>query len=223
MKRLWLFGALAGLLLGSASPPEQAGSTPPSLPYAIVDCAPAVGYSCDPVAPAAPPPVSVSVASEPLGKVATPAVAESNEAEADVDLVAAAPEPEDSASGLKVLISLPEQKAYVFEDGELLATSRVSTGKPGHRTPVGTFHIMQKKVHHHSSKYDNAPMPFMQRLTSYGIALHAGHLPGYPASHGCIRLPRSFAKKLYGLTDVGTKVTVTNKRPKSAEDALRLT
>ncbi len=124
--------------------------------------------------------------------------------------------------GVRVVISIPQQKAYVFEDGELVATSPVSTGKPGHETPVGTFRILQKKVHHRSNRYANAPMPYMQRLTSYGIALHAGKLPGYPASHGCIRLPWSFAKKLYGITDFGTKVTVTDRRPKSANEALTL-
>jgi lipoprotein-anchoring transpeptidase ErfK/SrfK len=121
-----------------------------------------------------------------------------------------------------VLVSIPQQKAYVFEDGELLATSPVSTGKRGHETPAGTFRILQKKVHHRSNKYANAPMPYMQRLTNYGIALHAGKLPGYPASHGCIRLPWGFAKKLYGLTDHSTRVTVTHQRPKSAEHALNL-
>jgi lipoprotein-anchoring transpeptidase ErfK/SrfK len=131
-------------------------------------------------------------------------------------------EPSDAPGVIRVVVSIPLQKAYVFDDGELVATSPVSTGKKGHETPSGTFRILQKKVHHRSSKYDNAPMPYMQRLTNYGIALHAGALPGYPASHGCIRLPRSFAKKLYGLTDYSTKVTVTRKRLRSAKDALRL-
>ena len=123
---------------------------------------------------------------------------------------------------MRIVVSIPQQKAYVFREGELYATSPVSTGKRGHETPVGTFRVLQKKVHHRSNKYANAPMPYMQRLTSYGIALHAGHLPGYPASHGCIRLPRHFAKKLYGITDHGTKVTVTKRKPKSAEEARRL-
>jgi lipoprotein-anchoring transpeptidase ErfK/SrfK len=133
----------------------------------------------------------------------------------------ASPEPPPT-SGVRVVVSLPQQKLYLFEDGELVATSPVSTGKRGHATPTGTFPILQKKVHHRSSKYDNAPMPYMQRLTNYGIAIHAGALPGYPASHGCIRLPRSFAKKLYGITDYGTRVTITRGKPKSPEEALRL-
>jgi lipoprotein-anchoring transpeptidase ErfK/SrfK len=121
-----------------------------------------------------------------------------------------------------VVISLPQQKAYVFDGSDLIATSPVSTGKKGYETPAGTFRILQKKVHHRSNRYSNAPMPYMQRLTWQGVALHAGSLPGYPASHGCIRLPRSFAKKLYNLTNHSTNVTVTHTRPKSPEDALRL-
>ena len=91
----------------------------------------------------------------------------------------------------------------------LVATSLVSTGKRGHVTPTGTFHITQKQVFHRSNRYSNAPMPYMERLTSSGIALHAGHLPGYPASHGCIRLPLAFAKRLYRMTSFGTVVAVT--------------
>ena len=110
----------------------------------------------------------------------------------------------------------------MFRDGELWDTSPVSTGKRGHETPAGTFRILQKKVHHRSNLYDNAPMPYMQRLTWGGVALHAGRVPGYPASHGCIRLPRSFAKKLYKITDFATEVTVTHERIASAEQALLL-
>jgi len=113
---------------------------------------------------------------------------------------------------IRVVISLPQQKAFVFQGSELIASSRVSTGRRGHETPVGTFPIMQKKVRHFSNIYDNAPMPYMQRLTSGGVALHAGHVPGYRASHGCIRLPWSFAKKLFGMTRPGTPVVVTNDR-----------
>jgi len=123
---------------------------------------------------------------------------------------------------IKVVVSLPQQKAWVFRGGALIATSPVSTGKRGHETPAGTFPILQKQVHHRSNRYSNAPMPYMQRLTAYGIALHAGALPGYPASHGCIRLPHAFAKRLYGLTGPGTRVTVTRARFRSAAVAARL-
>jgi lipoprotein-anchoring transpeptidase ErfK/SrfK len=122
-------------------------------------------------------------------------------------------------SHVRIVISLPEQRAYVFKDGELWDSSRVSTGKKGKRTPVGTFTILEKAVWHRSNKYSNAPMPYMQRITWGGVALHAGYVPGYPASHGCIRLPRSFAKKLYKITNFSSTVVVTDKRIASAEEA----
>jgi hypothetical protein len=89
----------------------------------------------------------------------------------------------------------------------------VSTGRPGHATPYGVFTILQKAEVHHSSKYNNAPMPFMERLTGNGIALHGGSLPGYPASHGCIRLPHEFAKLLFGETALGMTVVIVNQAP----------
>ncbi|TKD50642.1 L,D-transpeptidase family protein [Sphingomonas baiyangensis] len=112
------------------------------------------------------------------------------------------------AGPVAVVISLPAQMAYIYRGGELLGVSTVSTGKAGKRTPVGSFTILQKKVFHRSNLYSNAPMPYMQRLTWTGIAMHAGDLPGYPASHGCIRFPAAFAKKLYDLTDMGGEVRV---------------
>ncbi len=122
-----------------------------------------------------------------------------------------------------IVVSIPSQRLYAFRDGELWDTSKVSTGRRGHETPVGVFPILQKKVHHRSNLYDDAPMPFMQRLTWDGVALHAGHVPGYPASHGCIRLPRAFAKKLYGITGFSsTAVIVTDERIGSADEALAI-
>ena len=85
-----------------------------------------------------------------------------------------------------------------------------STGRPGHRTPAGVFVILEKDKNHHSSTYDNAPMPYMERLTWGGVALHAGNLPGYPASHGCVRLPLEFAKLLFGVTTLGTPVVMAD-------------
>jgi lipoprotein-anchoring transpeptidase ErfK/SrfK len=111
---------------------------------------------------------------------------------------------------ISILVSLPEQRAYVYRGAELIGVTTVSTGKPGHETPVGEFTILQKRVHHRSNIYSNAPMPFMQRLTWDGIALHAGRNPGRPASHGCIRLPRAFAERLFSLTDLGGIVTITD-------------
>lgn len=111
---------------------------------------------------------------------------------------------------LSVVVSIPDQRAYVYRGGALVAVSTVSTGKEGHETPVGSFPILQKQVTHKSSLYDDAPMPFMQRLTWDGVALHAGANPGFPQSHGCVRLPTAFAKKLYGATKIGTSVTVVD-------------
>jgi hypothetical protein len=122
----------------------------------------------------------------------------------------AALQPAGGASGVTILISIPGQVAYVYRDGVLIAASTVSTGKPGKTTPAGDFTILQKRVHHRSNLYSNAPMPFMQRLTWDGIALHAGALPGYPASHGCIRFPREFARRLFEITALGTAVSVVN-------------
>ncbi|HEY0624764.1 L,D-transpeptidase family protein [Sphingomonas sp.] len=111
---------------------------------------------------------------------------------------------------ISILISLPGQIAYVYRDGVLIAASTVSTGKRGKSTPAGEFTILQKREFHRSNLYSNAPMPFMQRLTWTGIALHAGVLPGYPASHGCIRFPREFARRLFAITELGGQVSVVN-------------
>ncbi|MGH9547754.1 MAG: L,D-transpeptidase family protein [Terriglobales bacterium] len=130
------------------------------------------------------------------------------------------PVPRLHAKGdVRIVISLPAQRAYVFKDGELWDSSRVSTGRKGRRTPVGTYTILEKAVRHRSNKYSNAPMPYMQRITWGGVALHAGVVPGYPASHGCIRLPRSFAKRLYKITNFSSTVVVTDKSIGSAKAA----
>jgi len=84
----------------------------------------------------------------------------------------------------------------------------ISSGAAETPTPTGIFEILEKKPMHHSRKYDNAPMPFMQRIDQYGIALHAGHNPGHPASHGCVRLPKQFAAKLFAATGIGTQVLI---------------
>lgn len=123
-------------------------------------------------------------------------------------------QPERAASGeVEVVVSIPLQKAYVYRGGTLIGASTVSTGKPGHDTPAGRFNILQKREKHFSNLYDNAPMPFMQRLTWDGIALHAGAIPGEPASHGCIRLPKTFAAKLFAATELGATVLVVDDAP----------
>ena len=111
---------------------------------------------------------------------------------------------------ISIVVSIPQQLLYLYRGGNLVAVSTVSTGKPGKDTPTGEFTILQKNKHHRSNIYSNAPMPFMQRLTWDGIALHAGQLPGYPASHGCIRLPMAFARQLFAMTDLGVQVSVTD-------------
>lgn len=115
-----------------------------------------------------------------------------------------------SSEPVTVTVSLPLQRAYVYRGSTLIGVSTVSTGKAGHETPVGEFEILQKKVNHKSNLYNDAPMPYMQRLTWDGIALHAGKIPGRPASHGCIRLPAAFAKKLFAATQMGALVSVNN-------------
>ena len=115
-----------------------------------------------------------------------------------------------SSDLVRIVVSLPDQRAYVYRGDTLVAASTVSSGKDGKETPVGVFPVLQKQVMHKSNLYDSAPMPFMQRLTWDGVALHAGNNPGFPASHGCIRLPAAFAKKLFAITRVGTTVEVTD-------------
>lgn len=108
----------------------------------------------------------------------------------------------------RVVISLTDQLAYLYRGDALMAVATISTGIEGRDTPTGIFAVLDKKPFYRSKKYDNAPMPWMQRIDQYGIALHAGYNPGRPASHGCIRLPGAFAKKLYGVTGVGTPVYI---------------
>jgi len=128
-----------------------------------------------------------------------------------------------SAEGpVSIVVSLPLQRAWVFRSGVLIGVSTISSGQPGYDTPVGTFTILQKEVDHRSNIYDGAPMPYMQRLTWDGIALHAGQIPGHPASHGCVRLPRAFAERLFRLTQLGASVVITDEEPAAAEEAIAL-
>jgi len=124
------------------------------------------------------------------------------------DTQAAAVDP--IAQPVTVVVSIPMQRAYVYRGDSLIAAASVSTGKDGKDTPIGVFPILQKREMHRSNLYNSAPMPFMQRLTWDGVALHAGNNPGFPDSHGCIRLPTAFAKKLFSVTSVGTTVVVTD-------------
>jgi hypothetical protein len=121
--------------------------------------------------------------------------------------------PQRSPAGpILIIVSIPDQLVHVYRNGIRIAASTCSTGKPGHRTPTGAFKILQKDKHHRSSTYSNAPMPNMNRLTWSGIALHAGNLPGYPASHGCVRLPMQFSELLFGITRTGMTVVIADDR-----------
>jgi lipoprotein-anchoring transpeptidase ErfK/SrfK len=125
------------------------------------------------------------------------------------------------AGAVEIVVSLPQQRAYIYRANTLIGVTTVSTGRAGHRTPTGRFPIMEKHRTHFSSIYDGAPMPFMQRLTMGGIALHAGEIPNYPASHGCVRLPYAMAQNLFGVTQVRTVVHIVNAAP-TALNALQI-
>src|SRR6478609_6249662 len=107
-----------------------------------------------------------------------------------------------------VYVDLTRQRATVYRNGVRIGVSTISSGKEGHETPTGVFTILEKNVVHHSKTYDDASMPFQQRLTWMGVAMHAGNLPGYPASHGCVRLPMAFARKLFDVTPMGGTVVI---------------
>lgn len=110
---------------------------------------------------------------------------------------------------LVIVVSIERQKVTVYDTNGVFAESPVSTGMKGHSTPMGVFSVIQKHKFHHSNIYSGAPMPYMQRITWSGVAMHAGVLPGYPASHGCIRMPMSFAMKMWNWTRMGARVIVT--------------
>ncbi|MGZ2423722.1 L,D-transpeptidase family protein [Rhizobium laguerreae] len=116
------------------------------------------------------------------------------------------------ARTLQIIVSKDKQSLAVYDGTEVVATSKVSTGKDGHTTPSGIFSVLEKQKYHESNLYSNAPMPFMQRLTWSGIALHESNsVPRYPASHGCVRMPGAFAKMLYGMTDLSVPVIISDR------------
>ena len=117
--------------------------------------------------------------------------------------------PEISPQGpLMILISIPQQEMHVYRNGIMIGRSSVSTGSKGHDTPGGVFTILEKEKTHYSKTYNDAPMPNMQRLTWSGIAMHSGQLPGYAASHGCVRLPYDFSQLLFATTNTGGTVII---------------
>jgi len=115
------------------------------------------------------------------------------------------------AGPIVIFVDLSRQTATVYRNGVRIGVSTVSTGKPGHETPTGVFTILQKDADHHSSLYNNAPMKYQERLTWDGVALHAGGLPGYPESHGCVHLPLEFSKELFAVTHTGMTVVVAGR------------
>jgi lipoprotein-anchoring transpeptidase ErfK/SrfK len=114
------------------------------------------------------------------------------------------------ASVNRIVVSLADQSLYAYNGQKLVAYSNISSGKPGHETPTGDFTVSEKDPDHHSSIYENASMPFFMRLTDGGVGLHAGFIPGYPASHGCVRLPYGMAQELFQHVESGTPVEITS-------------
>lgn len=112
-----------------------------------------------------------------------------------------------------VSVNLETQTAAVYRNGIEIGSCLVSTGRKGYETPTGVFHILEKDADHHSATYGNAAMPYSERLTWGGVALHAGGLPGYPSSHGCVHLPFEFSKRLFAITDLGGTVIITKDGP----------
>ncbi|MGH6909987.1 MAG: L,D-transpeptidase family protein, partial [Phenylobacterium sp.] len=121
------------------------------------------------------------------------------------------------AGPILVYVDLSRQLATVYRNGVRIGVSTVSSGKEGYETPTGVFTILQKDATHRSNKYNNAAMPYQERLTWDGVALHAGGLPGYPESHGCVHLPLQFAKELFAITNLGVTVVVEG----NAQDHIR--
>jgi hypothetical protein len=118
------------------------------------------------------------------------------------------PKPIETDGPVLMLVSLNQQRIYVYDSNGFVVQTRVSSGRKGHETPVGIYSILEKKVDHTSNIYLDAKMPHMQRLTMTGIALHGGVIPGYPASGGCVRLPYDFARRLFNATDINQRVVI---------------
>ena len=109
---------------------------------------------------------------------------------------------------LTIVVSIAKQRVTLFSDGKQIAEAPVSTGTAGHETPLGIFAVISKARYHESNLYSSAPMPYMERITWSGVALHEGPLPGHAASHGCIRLPGAFAASLFKITKLGARVVI---------------
>jgi lipoprotein-anchoring transpeptidase ErfK/SrfK len=118
---------------------------------------------------------------------------------------------------LTIVVSLGKQTVSIYDHNQKIASSPISSGMSGRETPTGIFSIIEKNRYHYSNLYGGAPMPYMNRITNSGVAMHEGVVPGYPASHGCIRLPAAFARNLFGITEIGARVIVTYDDPTPAD------
>jgi hypothetical protein len=218
-----LLAAAAGSALLAAAPAGMAFATPGIAP----EEAPGGGIGATPAASSFDPAAGTAVAAPALGEAAAKSVAAVADAIPLFDMAARAAalkpgeffwQPQLAEAGdVEMVVSIPLQRAFIYRGGTLIGVTTVSTGKPGHRTPTGSFDILEKRRKHFSNLYNNAPMPFMQRLTWDGIALHAGQIPGRPASHGCVRLPLAFAKTLFEVTRVGATVHIVDHSPAPVE------
>jgi len=220
--------ALFGLMLGIAPLGSAIGQETPPVAVPVVDTGTLAPAVVQPGAPRADgPSLITAAAAAEIDAARARMQAEARQAREIEEKAAALKagkflwQPERAPEGqAEIVVSLAEQKAYVYRAGKLIGVTTVSTGKRGHRTPTGSFTILQKRRKHFSNLYNNAPMPNMQRLTWTGIALHAGALPGYPASHGCVRLPMEFSKLLFAVTELGGRVHIVADAPPSAAEAL---
>lgn len=141
--------------------------------------------------------------------VATAAVTGPASARKKSEERAAEPEPTLNGRAAVAVVSIKDQRISLYDADGTAVRARISSGQTGYETPVGVFSILQKNEEHYSNLYDDAAMPFMQRITWSGVALHAGALPGYPASHGCVRLPHAFAKRIFSMTKLGMRVVIS--------------
>ncbi len=172
---------------------------------AVISATPAAAYQGWFFSPYQYPPVMT----QPDPRAAAPVNRPSRRKEMTRKLSAEKRMPEKLPLGpLHIVISIKKQQLTLYSGGVPVAHSRVSTGVPGHPTPQGVFSVLEKQIYHESNLYSAAPMPFMQRITWSGVAMHQGVVPNHPASHGCIRLPPDFARRLWGITKVGARVII---------------
>ncbi len=124
-------------------------------------------------------------------------------------VLAEEPAPALNGRAAVAVVSIKDQRVSLYDATGGALRARISSGQTGYETPVGVFSVLQKEVEHHSNLYDDASMPFMQRITWSGVALHAGVLPGHPASHGCVRLPYEFAQRIFSQTKLGMRIVIS--------------